>query len=54
MGVLNAVEHIFNENGMQAKGGTGKQSYGKGNRACYGPRVSPHSLANAREKKNKG
>ena len=52
MGVLSAVEHIFNETAMHAKAQTSNRM-AKANRASHGPRVSPHSQAKARVKKTR-
>ena len=50
MGVVCAVEHIFNETAMHEKAqATNRMTMV--NRASHGPRVSPHSQAQARVKK---
>ena len=50
MGVVSAVEHIFNETDMHARAQTSNRT-AKANTASHGPRVSPHSQAQARVKK---
>ena len=50
MGVFSAVEHIFNETAMHAKAQESNRM-AKANRASHGPRVSPHSLTQARVKR---
>ena len=50
MGVCSAMQHIFNENAMQARTPASNRM-AKANRASHGPRVSSHSQAKAREKK---
>ena len=52
MGVLSAVEHIFNETAMHAKAQASNRM-AKANRASHGPRVSPHSQAKARVKRTR-
>ena len=50
MGVLSAVEHIFNETAMHAKAQASNRM-AKATIVSHGPRVSPHSQAKARVKK---
>ena len=52
MGVLNAVEHIFNEIAMHARAQASNRM-AKANRASHGPRVTLHSQAKARVKKTR-
>ena len=49
IGVLSAVEHMFNETAMQSKAQASNRM-AKANRESHGPRVSPHSQAKARVK----
>ena len=53
MGVLSAVEHIFNETAMHARAQASNRMV-KANRASYGPRLSPDSQAKGKGKENKG
>ena len=52
MGVLSAVEHIFNETAMHAKAQASNRM-AKANGVSHGPRVSPHPQAKARVKKTR-
>ena len=52
MGVLSAVEHIFNETAMHAKAQASNRM-AKANRVTHGPRVSPHSQPKAGVKKTR-
>ena len=50
MGVLSAIEHIFNETAMQART-LASNRLAKAIRASHGPRVSPQSQAKERVKR---
>ena len=50
LGVLSAMEHVFNETAMQARTRASKR-LAKATRASHGPRVSPQSQAEERVKK---
>ena len=52
MGVLSAVELIFNETAMHARAKASNR-LAKANRASHGPRVSSHSQAKTRVKKTR-
>ena len=53
MGVLSAVEHIFNETAMQAKAQASNRM-AKANRASHGPRVRGKDKSEENEGKSKG